>query len=117
MSEKTKGEELREKLFYQPKNLSEVLSPEEKAEAENFSVPYKRFLDHAKTEREAVSTIVELLEKAGYTPFVPGTKYPAGAKVYLNNRARPSSPAPSAPWISGRGCASRPPTSTAPAWT
>ena len=65
MSEKTKGEELREKLFYQPKNLSEVLSPEEKAEAENFSVPYKRFLDHAKTEREAVSTIVELLEKAG----------------------------------------------------
>ena len=26
MSEKTKGEELREKLFYQPKNLSEVLS-------------------------------------------------------------------------------------------
>ncbi len=88
MSEKTKGEELREKLFYQPKNLSEVLSPEEKAEAENFSVPYKRFLDHAKTEREAVSTIVELLEKAGYTPFVPGTKYPAGAKVYLNNRGK-----------------------------
>ena len=86
MSEKTKGEELREKLFYQPKNLSEVLSPEEKTEAEKFALPYKEFLDRAKTEREAVSAIAGLLEKAGYVPFVPGTKYPAGTKVYLNNR-------------------------------
>ena len=66
MSEKTQGEELREKLFYQPKNLSETMTPEEKAAAEAFAVPYKAFLDRAKTEREAVTTIVEMLEKAGY---------------------------------------------------
>ncbi len=88
MSEKTQGEELREKLFYQPKNLSETMTPEEKAAAEAFSVPYKAFLDRAKTEREAVTTIVEMLEKAGYVPFVPGKQYPAGAKVYLNNRGK-----------------------------
>ena len=88
MSEKTQGEELREKLFYQPKNLSETMTPEEKAAAEAFSVPYKAFLDQAKTEREAVTTIVEMLEKAGYVPFVPGKQYPAGAKVYLNNRGK-----------------------------
>ncbi len=88
MSEKTQGEELREKLFYQPKNLSETMTPEEKAAAEAFAVPYKAFLDQAKTEREAVTTIVEMLEKAGYVPFVPGKQYPAGAKVYLNNRGK-----------------------------
>ncbi len=88
MSEKTQGEELREKLFYQPKNLSETMTPEDKAAAEAFSVPYKAFLDRAKTEREAVTTIVEMLEKAGYVPFVPGKQYPAGAKVYLNNRGK-----------------------------
>ena len=88
MSEKTQGEELREKLFYQPKNLSETMTPEDKAAAEAFAVPYKAFLDRAKTEREAVTTIVEMLEKAGYVPFVPGKQYPAGAKVYLNNRGK-----------------------------
>ncbi len=88
MSEKTQGEELREKLFYQPKNLSETMTPEDKAAAEAFAVPYKAFLDRAKTEREAVTIIVEMLEKAGYVPFVPGKQYPAGAKVYLNNRGK-----------------------------
>ena len=88
MSAKTQGEELREKLFYQPKNLSETMTPEDKAAAEAFSVPYKAFLDQAKTEREAVTIIVEMLEKAGYVPFVPGKQYPAGAKVYLNNRGK-----------------------------
>jgi len=86
MSEKTAGEQLQEKLFFTPKNLSETMTPEEKDAAEAFSAPYKTFLDNAKTEREAVSTMVRMLEEAGYVPFVPGTKYPAGAKVYLNNR-------------------------------
>ena len=88
MSEKTQGEDLRVKLFYQPKNLSETMTPEDKAAAEAFAVPYKAFLDRAKTEREAVTIIVEMLEKAGYVPFVPGKQYPAGAKVYLNNRGK-----------------------------
>ncbi len=88
MSEKTPGAALREKLFFTPKNLSETMTPEEKAAAEAFSVPYKEFMDRAKTEREAVTAMVEMLEKAGYTPFVPGQKYAAGAKVYLNNRGK-----------------------------
>ena len=89
MSEKkTQGEELREKLLFTPKNLSETMTPEEKETAEAFSVPYKAFLDSAKTEREAVAAMVKLLEEAGYTPFEPGKQYPAGAKVYLNNRGK-----------------------------
>ena len=89
MSEKkTQGEELQEKLLFTPKNLSETMTPEEKEAAEAFSVPYKAFLDSAKTEREAVAAMVKLLEEAGYTPFEPGKQYPAGAKVYLNNRGK-----------------------------
>lgn len=88
MSEKTAGEALKEKLFFTPKHLSDVMTAEEKQAAEEFSVPYKAFLDRAKTEREAVSTVVELLEKAGYIPFVPGTKYAPGTKVYRNNRGK-----------------------------
>ena len=88
MSANTPGEELKEKLLYTPKNLSEKMTPEEKDAAEAFSVPYKEFLDRAKTEREAVAVMVEMLEGAGYRPFVPGTSYPAGAKVYLNNRGK-----------------------------
>ena len=88
MSAKTPGEELKEKLLYTPKNLSEKMTPEEKDAAEAFSVPYKEFLDRAKTEREAVAVMVEMLEGAGYRPFVPGTSYPAGSKVYLNNRGK-----------------------------
>ena len=80
MSEKTKGEELREKLFFTPKNLSELMTPEEKEAAEAFSVDYKNFLDRAKTEREAVTTMVELLEKAGYTPLRPAKNTPPGPR-------------------------------------
>lgn len=88
MSEKTAGEALKEKLFFSPKSLYETMTAEEKQAAEDFSGPYKSFLTRSKTEREAVSVMVELLEAAGYVPFVPGTRYPAGAKVYLNNRGK-----------------------------
>ena len=88
MSEKTAGEALKEKLFFSPKSLYEVMTAEEKKAAEEFAETYKTFLARSKTEREAVSAMVELLEREGYVPFVPGTQYPAGAKVYLNNRGK-----------------------------
>lgn len=88
MSEKTAGEALKEKLFFTPKSLYEVLTDREKQAAEEFAGAYKTFLVRSKTEREAVSFMVELLEKEGYVPFVPGKSYPAGAKVYLNNRGK-----------------------------
>ena len=86
MSEKTKGEELKEKLLLAPKNLAETMTDEERKAAEEFCGPYKAFLDRAKTEREAVSAMIELLEQNGYEPYDPGKKYLAGAKVYYNNR-------------------------------
>ena len=65
MSEKTKGEQLREELLMNPKNLTETMSEEELKAAYDFCEGYKTFLDAAKTEREAVTTAVAMLEKAG----------------------------------------------------
>ena len=88
MSEKTKGEQLREELLMNPKNLTETMSEEELKAAYDFCEGYKTFLDTAKTEREAVTTAVAMLEKAGYVPFDHAKQYKAGDKVYLNNRGK-----------------------------
>lgn len=88
MSEKTKGEQLREELLMNPKNLTETMSEEELKAAYDFCEGYKTFLDAAKTEREAVTTAVAMLEKAGYVPFDQAKQYKAGDKVYLNNRGK-----------------------------
>ncbi|HAL11882.1 MAG TPA: aminopeptidase, partial [Ruminococcaceae bacterium] len=66
MSEKNKGEQLREELLMNPKNLTETMSEEELKAAYDFCEGYKTFLDAAKTEHEAVLAAIALLEKAGY---------------------------------------------------
>ena len=53
-----------------------------------FSEDYKDFLDHAKTEREAVSKSIELAEKAGFKEFRNVKKIKAGDKFYFNNRGK-----------------------------
>lgn len=88
MSEKTKGEQLREELLLNPKNLTETMSEEELSAAWQFCEGYKAFLDAAKTEREAVTAAVTMLEAAGYTSFDHTHTYKAGDKIYLNNRGK-----------------------------
>jgi len=86
--EKTQGELLKEKLFLKRENAGEVLSAQELAQADSFCEPYKAFLNHAKTEREAVAYTIQLLEQQGYEAFDPAKKYQAGDKVYQNNRGK-----------------------------
>lgn len=86
MSDKTQGQLLQEQLLMEPKNMSETLTPEQLQEIMAFSEPYKEFLTKAKTEREAVTWMVQKLEENGYTPYVRGRDYRAGDKFYLNNR-------------------------------
>lgn len=73
-------------LAYKKKNIFEVSTPEQKAAIEAFAAGYKDFLDHAKTERDAVKTSVALAEKYGYTAYTFGEKLKAGDKKYYNNR-------------------------------
>lgn len=84
--DKTKIDELKEKLFYNPKHASRVIGENETEVADGFCEGYKAFLDKAKTEREATSEIVALAKANGYAEFIPGEKYSAGEKIYYVNR-------------------------------
>ena len=84
--DKTKIDEMKEKLFYNPKHASAVISESEVDAADGFCEGYKEFLDKGKTEREAAAEIIALAKANGFTEFIPGEKYTAGEKVYYNNR-------------------------------
>lgn len=84
--EKTKIDEMKEKLFYNPKHASTIISESEVEVADGFCEGYKEFLDKGKTEREAAAEIIALAKANGFTEFIPGEKYTAGEKVYYNNR-------------------------------
>ena len=89
MSEtKSAAKQLKEQLFFEPKNGALRMNSEEMKEVFDFCTPYKAFLDEAKTEREAVKTAVHLLEEKGFVPFESGKKYVAGDKVYQINRGK-----------------------------
>ncbi len=88
MEEKSKAKELKEKLFLKRENAYKRMTPEEVSRAEAFCEDYKKFLDTAKTEREACAEAVRLAEEKGFKPFEKGKKYSAGDKVYLNNRGK-----------------------------
>ncbi len=87
MAEKNDAvKELREKLLMQRKNAVYRLSDEEMTACDTFCEGYKRFMDSAKTEREAVVTTLELLEKNGFVEYKAGMELKAGDKIYRNNR-------------------------------
>ncbi len=89
MSEtKSQVEILKEELFYKRKNGRLISNENTLKEADDYCEGYKAFLDSAKTEREAVKTAVAMAEKVGFKPFVYGTEYKAGDKVYFNNRGK-----------------------------
>ena len=88
MSEKTRGQNLKDELFYKKKSVFDVKSPEELAAAKTYAEGYAAWLDQSKTEREAVKAGIALLEKAGYKPYSVGQEIKAGDRLYLNNRGK-----------------------------
>ena len=87
-AEKSKGELLQEKLLMKPENSGITMTDKEIKKAEEFCEGYKKFLDAAKTEREAVDFVLELAQKSGYIPYDPSKRYTAGEKVCYNNRGK-----------------------------
>lgn len=85
---KTKGELLSKKLLSDRKNGGLVLDDEQIKAADDFCEGYKKFLDTAKIEREAVIESVRLAKKAGFKEYVRGKKYKAGEKFYYVNRGK-----------------------------
>ena len=49
---------------------------------------YKKFLDSAKTEREAVKTVITMLEAKDFREYKFGDKIKKGDRLYYNNRGK-----------------------------
>jgi aspartyl aminopeptidase len=77
---------LEEKLKLKRKNGWEKLSAALEKKIFNFSEDYKKFLDSAKTEREAVNVIISKAEKEGFKPIENVKSAKPGTKIYFQNR-------------------------------
>ncbi|MBO5374651.1 MAG: aminopeptidase [Clostridia bacterium] len=84
--EKSKEELLKEKLFYKKKNGFKDSAEGYREAVMSYAEGYKKFLDSAKTEREAVKQGIKMATEAGFTEYKLGDKIVAGGKYYLNNR-------------------------------
>lgn len=85
---KSLSKELKEKLFLQRKNGYTRIDEKEEKAVFDFAEDYKKFLDTAKTEREAVCEAVRILEENGFVEYKNGTRLNAGDKIYRNNREK-----------------------------
>ena len=83
---KSKGEELKEKLFNKRENGWESLNEESKKEIFNFCDGYINFLDNSKIEREAVITSKKMAEEKGFKDISMYETLKPGDKVYYINR-------------------------------
>ncbi len=84
----TKTEDYRNELFYQPKNGYDRIDTEERLVMEQYAEEYKKFLNEARTEREAVKLAVEMAEAQGFVPYERGMEMVPGTKIYFNNRGK-----------------------------
>ena len=81
-----KAKELKEKLFKTKKNGWETLNDSEKQKVLDFSKEYINFINEAKTERECVKKITEILERNGFINIENKDSLKAGDKIYYINR-------------------------------
>ena len=86
--EKTTGQLRREALLDERKNGYDRLTMEDEAAMNSYCEDYKRFLDAAKTEREAVDETVRLAQSRGFVPFTRGMLIKPGDKLYRVNRGK-----------------------------
>ena len=84
--EKTQTQILKEKLFRPKKNGWESLKENEKKDIFSYAQGYMDFINEAKTERECVKAITEILDKHGFTNIENTANLKAGDKVYYINR-------------------------------
>ena len=81
-------EEVKNELTYEKKTVYEKAGAEVVAKAYEYAKDYVKFLDAAKTEREAVVESIKMAEAAGYRPYSFGMPMQAGDKFYYNNRGK-----------------------------
>lgn len=75
-------------LNYKKQNIYALADEAELKNIFDYCEGYKKYLDCAKTEREAVTQTIAIAEKAGYKPYTLGDKINKGDKLYYNNRGK-----------------------------
>ena len=85
MKEQSKGQEMLDALSYKKKNVYEEADAEKIRCIYEYAEGYKAFLDRAKTEREATSAAIAMVEEGGYTEYRLGDTLNVGDKKYYNN--------------------------------
>ena len=116
MSEKLTAKEYAEKLLYTPEYAADKQA-DVKEKAAAFAEGYKKFMDSAKTEREAAVVSEQMLLAAGYKAFEPKRPTPPVRRSTSFRRTRPLWRLPSARSPMKRVSVWSLPTSTAPVWT
>ncbi len=85
---KSKGQRLQKELSYHKQNYYELADKAERKAIFAYADGYMKFLDAAKTEREACDFAVRTAQKAGFTEFRFGDALHAGDKKYFVNRGK-----------------------------
>jgi len=87
---KKKKEKLSDKLFFNLKNCWEGIDKITEKEVESMASSYKHFLNMAKTERECVDVICDMLEKNGFVNIaaLKQKSLKPGMKIYQNVRGK-----------------------------
>jgi aspartyl aminopeptidase len=86
--EKSEAKLLQEKLMTKKKNAGLLLEEKEIKKCDKFCEAYKKFLDCAKTEREAVAESIKLAEERGFVEYRADMPLKTGDKIYYNNRCK-----------------------------
>ena len=86
--EKKNAQELLDQLSYKKKNVYEESSAEQIKEIYEYAKGYMKFLDDAKTEREATVATIAMIEEQGYSEYKLGDKLAVGDKKYFNNNGK-----------------------------
>ena len=86
--EKTKGEQLKEKLFNKKENGWKKVDDKQNEEIFKFADEYIYYLNNCKTEREAVSFSKEILIKNGFRNIEELENLNQGDKVFFDNRGK-----------------------------
>ncbi len=81
-------EELKKSITYKKESFYKEQSEETLKAAHDFAVDYVKYLDASKTEREAVTSAIELAKAEGFIEYKMGDKIERGVRYYLNNRGK-----------------------------
>ncbi len=88
MKEKSNGQKVFEELSYKKKNVFEEANAEKIEQIFEYAKGYMKFLDNAKTEREATDAAIEMLVAGGYSEYKLGDSLSSGDKKYLNQHGK-----------------------------